>query len=330
MGVSSTRWRQRAWRILAVGLLLALFVGFACEQIGRWQDSQHPFRIGRAVDVGGHSLNINCAGSGSPAVILESGGGGYGGYGWRKVQTEVAKFTTVCWYDRAGEGWSDPAPTARSCSHVMTLRNPSYWHDDRFPGLRDLAVEIPSDAKWAAYGEYCLNRLRGREPALQILDDFIAVFKAAPFSERRSFVSWLMNRVSGFVGGFELPRPLWANLLEPTLLEWIASDPNCSEPHRWIGDDDHLRQALKIDPSDEIARRKLIALTLIAVGEATHELPTGYLGNPEQDLRALDEAEELVAALPEAVRPRFYRDIREERTSITDYLDTRKTAQHTD
>lgn len=119
MGASSTYWIRRAWPSLAVTLLLALLVGFTYEQIGRRQDNQHPFRIGRAVDIGGRSLNINCAGSGSPAVILESGGSGYGGYGWRKVQEGVAKFTTVCWYDRAGEGWSDPAPTARSSATIV-------------------------------------------------------------------------------------------------------------------------------------------------------------------------------------------------------------------
>lgn len=119
MSVSSTHWMWRVWRSLAVVLLLGLLAGFTYEQIGRWQDSQHPFRIGRAVDVGGRSLNINCAGSGSPAVILESGGGGYGGYGWRDVQAEVAKFTTVCRYDRAGEGWSDPALTARSSATIV-------------------------------------------------------------------------------------------------------------------------------------------------------------------------------------------------------------------
>src|SRR5271157_4622287 len=119
MSASSTHWMGRVWRSLAVVLLLGLLVGFTYEQIGRQQDSQHQFRIGRAVDIGGRSLNINCAGSGSPAVILESGGGGYGGYGWRLVQSEVAKFTTVCWYDRAGEGWSDPAPAARSSATIV-------------------------------------------------------------------------------------------------------------------------------------------------------------------------------------------------------------------
>src|SRR5271165_2266847 len=119
MGATGSHWLRRILKVLALVFLLAAALGFAYEQIGRWQDSQHRFRIGRAVDVGGHSLNIDCMGSGSPAVVLESGGGGYGGYGWREVQAGIATFTTVCWYDRAGEGWSDPAPTARSSATVV-------------------------------------------------------------------------------------------------------------------------------------------------------------------------------------------------------------------
>ena len=119
MGASTSHWMWRVLKGLALALLLAAALGFTYEQIGRWQDSQHRFRIGRSVDIGGRSLNIDCSGSGSPAVILESGGGGYGGYGWRAVQSEVAKFTTVCWYDRAGEGWSDPAPTARYSATIV-------------------------------------------------------------------------------------------------------------------------------------------------------------------------------------------------------------------
>ncbi len=110
---------RRFLKGLLLAILLAAALGFIYEQLGRWRDSHHRLRIGRAVDVGGHSLNIDCSGSGSPAVILESGGGGYGGYGWRVVQTEVAKFARVCWYDRAGEGWSDPAPTARNSATIV-------------------------------------------------------------------------------------------------------------------------------------------------------------------------------------------------------------------
>jgi pimeloyl-ACP methyl ester carboxylesterase len=119
MGGPTSRWVRRVVKAIGLAFLVAAALGFTYEQIGRRQDNQHRFRIGRAVDAGGYSLNIDCSGSGSPAVILESGGGGYGGYGWRVVQSEVAKFTTVCWYDRAGEGWSDSAPTARNSTTVI-------------------------------------------------------------------------------------------------------------------------------------------------------------------------------------------------------------------
>jgi pimeloyl-ACP methyl ester carboxylesterase len=97
-------------------LLLAL-VGFTYEQVGRNREAQHRFRIGRAVDIGGRTLNIDCSGEGSPAVILlPTRFGGYGGY--IKVRPEVAKFTRVCWYDRAGEGWSDAPPAPRTSTSI--------------------------------------------------------------------------------------------------------------------------------------------------------------------------------------------------------------------
>ncbi|MGH9776174.1 MAG: alpha/beta fold hydrolase [Candidatus Acidiferrales bacterium] len=100
------------------GLILILaVVGFTYEQVGRNREAQHRFRIGRAVDIGGRTLNIDCSGEGSPAVILlPTRFGGYGGY--PKVRPEVAKFTRVCWYDRAGEGWSDPPPAPRTSASI--------------------------------------------------------------------------------------------------------------------------------------------------------------------------------------------------------------------
>ena len=56
----------------------------------------------RKVDVGGFRLAITCRGTGSPTVILESGGGA-SATAWTLVKT-----TRVCSYDRAGLGSSDP------------------------------------------------------------------------------------------------------------------------------------------------------------------------------------------------------------------------------
>ena len=73
-----TRLRRWISRIVAAffGLgALALLVGFTYEQAGRSHDtSRLPQRIGRAVDVGGRTLNLYCSGEGSPTIILETGG----------------------------------------------------------------------------------------------------------------------------------------------------------------------------------------------------------------------------------------------------------------
>jgi pimeloyl-ACP methyl ester carboxylesterase len=64
----------------------------------------HPIP-GELIDVGLYQLHIYCTGSGSPAVILDSGlGDTY--VSWRKVQPQIAQFTRVCSYDRAGLGYS--------------------------------------------------------------------------------------------------------------------------------------------------------------------------------------------------------------------------------
>ena len=61
---------------------------------------------GRRIDVGGHFLSIDCRGSGTPTIVLESGMGD-GIAGWAPVHDELATSTRTCAYDRAGRGGSD-------------------------------------------------------------------------------------------------------------------------------------------------------------------------------------------------------------------------------
>jgi pimeloyl-ACP methyl ester carboxylesterase len=51
-------------------------------------------------------------GDGSPTVVLEAGFWRPAGY-WLKIQQELASVTTVCAYDRAGLGESDPSPSEK-------------------------------------------------------------------------------------------------------------------------------------------------------------------------------------------------------------------------
>jgi pimeloyl-ACP methyl ester carboxylesterase len=54
-----------------------------------------------------------------PAVILDTGLGGSTA-DWGFVQPEVARFTRVCSYDRAGMGYSDPGPSPRTARRIAT------------------------------------------------------------------------------------------------------------------------------------------------------------------------------------------------------------------
>ena len=69
------------------------------------------------VDAGGHRLNLLIAGQGTPAVILE-GGFGAGIASWSTIQNEIAKFTRVASYDRAGLGQSEPGPKPRTAKQI--------------------------------------------------------------------------------------------------------------------------------------------------------------------------------------------------------------------
>jgi pimeloyl-ACP methyl ester carboxylesterase len=92
---------------LFVALLLAGLAG-SYETIQEQVDSNSMSMHGRLIDVGGRRLYIDCTGTGSPTVVLVSGLAESSVYwrGW--IAPVVGKATTVCLYDRAGQGWSDP------------------------------------------------------------------------------------------------------------------------------------------------------------------------------------------------------------------------------
>ena len=91
--------------------------GALYEIIGRWRDTRRFPERGHLVQAGSIRMNIDCRGQGSPTVILESGSGGPS-VDWLMVQPEVAKFSRVCSYDRAGYGWSDSGPAPRSSLQI--------------------------------------------------------------------------------------------------------------------------------------------------------------------------------------------------------------------
>jgi len=91
-------------------LLPLLFSCHAGAPIARSQAVAPPVVTDGLVDIGGLSLHIHCVGQGAPAVVMDAGLGNDGSV-WKGVQPQVGRFTRACAYDRAGLGYSSPAPT---------------------------------------------------------------------------------------------------------------------------------------------------------------------------------------------------------------------------
>lgn len=123
-------------RYLLAGLLILLIAlvcaGAVYEGIESHRDQRRFHRPGRLVDVGGYRLHLYCTGEGSPTVILEAGGGNPW-LSWYKVQPQVAAFTRVCSYDRAGLGWSDLSPRPRTAM-VIAEELHTLLHNAGIPG----------------------------------------------------------------------------------------------------------------------------------------------------------------------------------------------------
>lgn len=111
--------RTRAWLlnpVLAILVLVSLAGGY--ETVSRAVEAPVTMH-GRLVDVGPYRLHLECTGSGRPTVILEPGGGASAAtLGW--IAPAVARDTRVCVYDRAGRGWSDPAPSPPDGAQIAT------------------------------------------------------------------------------------------------------------------------------------------------------------------------------------------------------------------
>jgi pimeloyl-ACP methyl ester carboxylesterase len=70
------------------------------------------------VDIGGRRINLHCLGDGGPTVVLMAGLSSWSAV-WYKTEPAIAKMTRVCAFDRAGYGFSDPAPRPQILSEVV-------------------------------------------------------------------------------------------------------------------------------------------------------------------------------------------------------------------
>jgi pimeloyl-ACP methyl ester carboxylesterase len=176
-------------------LVLIAIVGLLYEHRARNRDSALYRPPGKLIDIGGYRLHLSCAGERGPTVVLEYGlQASY--FDWRLVQPEIANFTRVCFYDRAGYGWSDRSSRPRI---------PSVMADELHTLLHTAGEKPPFILVSHSFGSYnavmFTHKFRDEVSGL-VLVDGLHTFSDFPFSasERVSLKSMQ------FLMSFGLPR----------------------------------------------------------------------------------------------------------------------------
>jgi hypothetical protein len=127
--------------------------GFHCHtgRLARATKPKPTDVFSRKVDVGGFRLAITCRGTGSPTIILESGGGA-SAEAWFLLERIVRKTTRVCSYDRAGLGVSDPRkpPGPVPAAKVVEECTPCW------PGRVSRRPTSSEDGLWAVSSTACM------------------------------------------------------------------------------------------------------------------------------------------------------------------------------
>jgi pimeloyl-ACP methyl ester carboxylesterase len=107
------------WLVAIVGVLIGLVGSGAIYQAFATSRDRRQFPLpGKSIDVNGNSLHYLVMGEGKPTVVVNSGQGATH-LDWQLVQPEVAKFTQIVSYDRAGYGWSDLSAEPRTAERVV-------------------------------------------------------------------------------------------------------------------------------------------------------------------------------------------------------------------
>lgn len=193
-------------------------------------------------------------------------------------------------------------------------------YDNDLNTLIFLAAEAKKEDSWFDFSRFCELRGQGvRAAALEHLDKFAQAAASWSFEKRRAFSHWVLWRSRKFRDDrVVLPHPLREQLIVPTLRMWCDALPSEAEPHLWLGllrcdnPSIHLDQALKLDPSCDLARRTLTDWILSDVHYNQHELPSGYINDAASDLKELERAAELASgSMSEAWARNVHREIAE-------------------
>lgn len=179
---------KRALLVLIILLVGIPLTGVIYQAAAEASDRQAYPPPGQMVNVDGHLIHINCTGAGSPTVILEAGAYSFSTE-WYWVQQQLASTNKVCSYDRAGNGWSEPAAGQRD---GLTLVRE----------LHDLLIAADIPGPYVLAGHSLggpLNRIYASQYPDEVLG-LVLVDSAVPYvwAEVSSFEQWKAQNESAY------------------------------------------------------------------------------------------------------------------------------------
>lgn len=285
-----------AWLLYPVLALMAVCaVGGAFETLEASSSSGAARVAGdRRIAVGDHRLNIRCAGSGSPTVVLEPGLGEPASDMAKVIAPQVARTTQVCVYDRAGHGRSDAAPDADAARDLHELlrrahvRGPVVLaghslggmlvlsYADRYPAEVAGVALIDSMHPKQTHTAADMDRVLAAAPTIArtgIARLLLDPKDGRPVDQARQFVrdvaqmpaelnraarlKTLGDRPLGVVTASDGPQPGWAK--EQDDLARLSSRSS----HRTVAGSTH--ESLVLDPDDARASSRAIADVVLQV-----------------------------------------------------------------
>jgi pimeloyl-ACP methyl ester carboxylesterase len=265
-----SRGRVRSWlkRVL-LGLIAAVAgisgIGAIYQAIAVRADQRTYLPPGQFVDVNGRRIHMLVLGheTNRPTVLLEAGIATFSS-NWAWVQEELAASTRVVTYDRAGLGWSDPAPEPQDAQQSAM---------DLHAALEAADIQGPYVVAGHSYGGLVVRAFTDLYP-----DEVVGMvlvdashpdqWAAVPAAKGGRMVA-VGNRVTGFLARLGIVRMLdMYQSIRAGLPEQQAAEMKAilAQPQSWSTSGDTLalwdaRSRPQINQARELGDLPLVVLT---------------------------------------------------------------------
>jgi pimeloyl-ACP methyl ester carboxylesterase len=192
--------------VAGLAVLALAAAGTIYQAIGSARNARRFPPPGQLVEVSDHRLHAVCVGHGTPTVVLESAIAA-SSLSWARVQPEVARFTSVCAYDRAGLAWSDASTAPCTVARIV---------DELHALLTKLTCEAPYVMVGHSFGVFVCLAYAARYP--HQVDGLVLVDPPSEWvhmDERQARLLWgavQLSRLGGFLARLGVVRACLALL----------------------------------------------------------------------------------------------------------------------